>query len=62
MGKLKDLYDRLFCKHDWELLSHTKLSDRYGCYAGERWVYRCKKCGQTTISTDDPYRNNRRYF
>lgn len=60
MGKLKDLYNKLFCKHDWECLNHTKLHDDRNNYVSERWVYRCKKCGKMTISTNDPYR--KRWF
>ena len=34
-----------FCKHDWEMLTHKNLINEMDIYVGERWVYRCKKCG-----------------
>lgn len=34
-----------FCNHDWEILSHRDVVDDFDDVIGEKWVYRCKKCG-----------------
>lgn len=62
MGKLKDLYNKLFCKHDWEYLSHTTFKDEEGYFPQERWVHRCKKCGKIIVTPSTPIRSDRRWF
>lgn len=35
-----------FCNHDWELLTHVNVYGDDNDYPlGEKWTYRCKKCG-----------------
>lgn len=36
-----------FCKHEWELLSHSVAENpRYSwLLKDEKWIYMCKKCG-----------------
>ena len=36
-----------FCKHDWEEMSHVKMydCDPRDMPIGDKWTYRCKKCG-----------------
>lgn len=57
---LKTLWNRLFCRHDWQCLSHTTIYDEEGYFPVERWVHQCRKCGRTRISTNEPDR--RRWF
>ena len=59
MGKFKDFYNRLFCKHEWECISHTMIPDEENYYTIERWVHQCRKCGKTRISTNEP---DKRWF
>lgn len=34
-----------FCKHDWEELDHSLIYGHTNRPIGDRWTYRCKKCG-----------------
>lgn len=53
MRWLIDYIRSCFCKHEWEKLHETKVysnTDYFGrtiepVYIGNKWTYRCKKCG-----------------
>lgn len=57
MRWLIDYIRSCFCKHEWELLSKTKVwndTDIWGkkvepYTVGLKWLYRCKKCGCNKI-------------
>ena len=40
MGVIKSLFEKLACKHEWELLAKTEYIDGY------RMLFVCKKCGK----------------
>ena len=37
---LKQIVDKLFCMHDWEVMATTEYTDGY------RYLLKCKKCGK----------------
>lgn len=43
-----------FCKHEWELLEEEIICDGEhidkDIVLGNRWTYRCKKCGQFRVN------------
>lgn len=41
-----------FCKHDWECLERAKVCDDIGDLIGEKWMWRCKKCGYFKANKD----------
>lgn len=37
---LKQIVDKLFCMHDWEVMAKTEYTHGY------RYLLKCKKCGK----------------
>ena len=41
-----------FCKHELELLKEAEVCDEVGDLIGEKWIWRCKKCGYSKVNKD----------
>lgn len=49
MNWLRKLFER--CQHEWELLHHQTLREGGNKAVGDRFILRCKKCGDMTCRT-----------
>lgn len=45
MKKIKEFFDKLFCKHDW-YKTHWEFAEDHDTIYSKRY-YKCVKCGKT---------------
>ena len=58
--KLKQVIEKLFCKHEWECLNHVVVNSEEDYFPVEHWVYKCKKCDKLAMTSSSP--TEKRWF